>query len=300
VNRIRRAVRFALAATLAVAACCVPASAAGPAAAPAAADSTRSLDALIARARAEGWNTLPIGERVARFGLALEGAPYLDRTLEGPGPEVCRVPVSGFDCVTFMELCLDLARVTGGERAAGATAADVRAAVTFTRYRGGRLTDYTSRLHYTSEWIADNVAKGVLDDVTPSLGGVPCPPDVGFMSAHPDRYPALVAEPAFVDSMRRIEAAVRATARTCIPRDSVAAVEASFRSGDLVAIATSIGGLDYAHTGMIVRDASGVARFLHASSRHGRVFLDGPLSGYLANGPNHHTGVTIVRPREMP
>lgn len=291
----------------------------GPFAAPpprlaAAARPAVTLEDLLARASAARWDTLAIGERIARFGRALEGTPYLDGTLEAPGPEACRVTTAGFDCVTFMELCLDLARVTGpagpgaasggagvdrAERTAAATPDDVRAAVTFTRYRGGRLADYTSRLHYTSEWIADNVAKGVVEDVTASLGGADCAAAVNFMSRHPDAYAALEAHPAFVDSMRRIEEGVSALPRRCIPSDRVAAAEAGFRTGDLVAIATSVEGLDYAHTGIIVRDAEGVPRFMHASSKHGRVVLDGRLSEYLAGAPRSFTGVTVVRPREL-
>lgn len=248
---------------------------------------------LLARAHAQRWDTLAIGERVARFGLALEGAPYLAGTLEGPGPEVCRITTRGYDCVTFMELCLALARVTRG--GARPTEAEVRDAVTLTRYRGGRLAGYVSRLHYTSEWIADAEDKGVLEDVTAALGGVSCSLRVGYMSSHPDRYPALAAEPALVDSMRRIEAAIHRIGRACIPRARVAAIEPRLRTGDLVAIATSIGGLDYAHTGIVVRDGAR-ARLLHASSRHGRVTLDEPLGRWLERAPASMTGVTIARP----
>ena len=261
-----------------------------------------TIESLLARAHAQRWDTLAIGERIARFGLALEGTPYRDATLEGPGPEVCRITTDGFDCVTFMEMSLALGRVAGTNGAGLPSASpigsapDVRDAVTFTRYRRGRLTDYTSRLHYTGEWITDNVTKGVVEDVTSSLGGETCPFRVGYMSAHPERYPALVANPAFVDSMRRIERAINQTRHTCLPKNRVAAIESQLRSGDLIAIATSIEGLDYAHTGMIVRDKAGRPRFLHASSKHGRVILDGTLSQYLLSAPKSMIGVTVLRP----
>lgn len=254
-----------------------------------------SIEELLGRARREGWDTLAIGERVVRFGLAFEGAPYRGGTLEGPGPETCRVTTDGFDCVTFMELSLALARVS--VRGATATAAEVRDAVTLTRYRGGVLDGYVSRLHYTSEWIADGEAKGVFQDVTAGLGGSACSLRVGYMSEHPDRYPALAADPARVDSMRAIEARVNRTPRACVPKSRVAGIESRLRSGDLVAIATSIAGLDYAHTGIIVRDGRG-ARLLHASSQRGRVILDAPLGAYLEKAPKSMTGVTIVRPLE--
>jgi len=323
--RGKRARLYALGVAGAIALAAVPAVAHGgvAAAAKSVADMTRAraattLKDLLARACDARWDTLAIGERIARFGQALEGTPYEDGTLEGPGPEVCRVTTGGLDCVTFMELCLDLARISGpegpeaafagarrseaahGDRpACRADSADVFAAVTFTRYRGGRLTDYTSRLHYTSEWIADNVRKGVLDDVTASLGGADCARGVDFMSTHPDAYAALKTHPALVDSMRRIERAIVRLPRFCVPKDRVAAAEPGLHTGDLVAIATSTEGLDYAHTGIIVRDAHGVARFMHASSKHGKVILDGSLSDYLAGAPKSFTGVTIARPLEV-
>jgi len=176
------------------------------------------------------------------------------------------------------------------------TPADVLDAVTYTRYRGGRISGYDSRLHYTAEWIADNVAKGVVEDVTPSLGGVRHPIRVGFMSAHPELYPALRAEPSLVDSMRRIERHINAVPRTFVPKERVAAIEPRLESGDIIAVTTSIAGLDYSHTGLIFRDSAGVARFLHASSSQGRVVLDERIGRYLARGPKSNTGITVLRP----
>lgn len=255
---------------------------------------------LLARAAAARWDTLSIGERIGRFALALEGLPYLDGTLEGPGAEVCRVTGAGFDCVTFMETCLGLARITAPPATDAAPGfSDLVEAVTLTRYRDGRIDGYTSRLHYTSEWILENERRGVLHDVTASLGGAPRSPGVGYMSAHPGRYPALKADSTRVQVMRGIERGVNARAVTVLPKGEVAAIEAQLQTGDLIAIATSIAGLDYSHTGLIYRDAQGAARFLHASSAKRRVVLDVPLHEYLAGGPASQTGITVLRPREV-
>lgn len=256
-----------------------------------------SLDQLIETAYANHWDQLPIGERVGRFGQALEGIPYVGGTLEGSGPEVCRITTSGFDCVTFMELALDLARVTqAGSRKA--TPADVTAAVTYTRYRNGRLDGYLSRLHYTSEWITDNVRKGVVDDVTPTLGDVAFPLRVNYMSTHPQLYPALRMDPALVERMRRIENRINSGLRTQVPKDRVAAIESQLQTGDLVCIAASEAGLDYTHSGIIIRDGA-AARLLHASSKKGRVVLDERISAYLAHGSRSLLGITVLRPRPV-
>jgi cell wall-associated NlpC family hydrolase len=258
-----------------------------------------SIGDLLDQASRQGWNKLGIGLRSAMFGLALQGAPYREGTLDEPGPEVCRVTTEGFDCVTFVELSLNLARVMGpsvGKR--GPTEEQVRDAVVTTRYRGGVLDGYTSRLHYTAEWIADNAARGVVKDVTRSLGGVRYPVAVSHMSTHPDSYAVLRENPALVDSVRAIEARVSATSRTYIPKNNIPAVEPELKTGDIVAITTSRKGLDYAHMGIIVRDTKGDARFLHASSANGQVTLDTTLGEYLASGPKDYTGVTVVRPVE--
>lgn len=266
---------------------------------PASLDATPSLDVIIDRAIKQRWNKLAIGQRNAMFGLAFQGAPYLAGTLEGPGDERCRITTEGFDCVTFVELSLNLARVVGPNLGkAFPTEDDIRKAVELTRYRGGYVEGYESRLHYTAEWIADNVAKGVVKDVTPSLGGVRYPVAVSFMSSNPDSYAVLRGNPEMVDSIRAIEGRVSAVRRTYVPKSQVEKIEEQLKTGDIVAITTSIKGLDYAHAGVIVRDASGDARFLHASSTKGRVALDAPIVEYLASGPKHHTGITVVRPVE--
>ena len=195
-----------------------------------------------------------------------------------------------------METALNLARTTQAAAGLEPMPGDVTNAITYTRYRGGQLDGYLSRLHYTSEWIADNVAKGVIEDVTPSIGGEPFPLTVDFMSAHPERYPALSESAALTDSMRHIERRINSIPRTYVPRERVAAIERKLRTGDLVAITTtSIHGLDYAHTGLIVREGNG-ARLLHASSKRGRVTLDDRLGAYLARSARSNTGVTILRP----
>lgn len=65
--------------------------------------------------------------------------------------------LTGLDCVTFFENVLDMARIF---RQGKYEFDDLLAAVTHTRYRGGKLDGYLSRLHYTADWIHDNVAKG--------------------------------------------------------------------------------------------------------------------------------------------
>lgn len=237
------------------------------------------------------WKSLPIGGLVAKIGLQFVNVPYVAKTLEGRGKEQCRVSMDGLDCVTLFETSLNMARIVHQGKD---SLQDLIEAVTYTRYRDGVLTDFTSRLHYTSDWIDNNIKKGTVVDVTPQIGGKPFPLNVGFMSKNPSKYPALDTTPAFVTVMKDIEAQINKTSRTIIPKANVAAIEDQLQDGDIIAIATSKTGLDYSHTGLIVRDGKR-ARFLHASLVKKKVVFDGPISEYLS-GTETNLGITVLRP----
>ena len=243
------------------------------------------------RVSSEKWNKQPLGDLMGNIGMLLIGTPYVGGTLEGAGPEVCRVDLTGLDCVTLFENVLAMARCS---KLGTPTWDAFVAQVTMTRYRDGKLDGYTSRLHYTSEWIENNIAKGVVRDVTQELGGEVFPVRVSFMSEHPQYYPPLKADSSLVGTMAAIERRLGTTMRFIIPRDKIVDIESQLQTGDIVAIATSKAGLDYAHTGLIVRDGER-ARLLHASLTKKKVILDGPLADYIASVKTH-LGVSILRP----
>src|SRR2546422_6123075 len=146
-----------------------------------------TFERLLMLGRAGAWSELPIGERIGAIGMALRQTPYVAATLElYDDREVCSVDFRGLDCVAFFEPCLAFARIlTRGGRTPEALLSEV----TFLRYRGGRLTDYASRLHYTSDWFVDNQDKRVVRLITADLpGATRFTKLVGFMSAHPEAY----------------------------------------------------------------------------------------------------------------
>src|SRR6266508_744923 len=128
-----------------------------------------TFDRLVTQAREHRWAERPIGERSGAIGMALRDTPYVDGTLElYEDREVCSVNLRGLDCVTFFESTLAFARML---RRGGHTPEALLAEVSFTRYRGGQLTDYASRLHYLSDWFFDNEHKRVVRLITPELPG---------------------------------------------------------------------------------------------------------------------------------
>ena len=237
------------------------------------------------------WRALPLGKLIAKVGLQLVDAPYVGGTLDGSGRERCTVDMLRLDCVTLFEVSLNMGRIM---KQGKDSLHDLIEAVTFTRYRDGVLSDYTSRLHYTSDWIENNIQKGTVVDVTSQLGGKPFPLALGFMSQNPKYYPALVENPQLVPVMQTIEQRVNMTSRTIIRKEDIASIEEKLQDGDIIAIATSKKGLDYSHTGLIVREGNKV-RFLHASSVKKKVMLDGPISEYV-NRAESNLGITVLRP----
>jgi hypothetical protein len=204
---------------------------------------------IMARAAAERMDTLPIGEIVVRVARPFVGEPYTPQTLELEGPERVVVNLREFDCVTYVESVLALARlIRDGRSSFGEFTGELRRL----RYRDGQLDGYPRRLHYCSEWIADNERLGLVRDVTAELGGRQVTEPVNFMSRNVEAYPKLVETPAFVDQIRRAEERLSGLTRYAIPQREIGAVADRIRNGDVIATTSTIHGLDIAHTGFAI------------------------------------------------
>jgi hypothetical protein len=212
----------------------------------------------IAWARQQHFDTLPTGAIMARLGRTFVGYPYVPGTLEAEGPEHLVVNLRTFDCVTFVENMLALARVVR----AGGGYARFTSELTRIRYRDGALNGYPSRLHYFSEWIANNEAKSIVRDITRELGGVVDPEPITFMSTHRSSYRQL-ADQNVLREIETREKRLSATPRYVIPENAIATVAKDIRDGDVIAAATNLPGLDIAHTGLALW-VDGKLHLMHA------------------------------------
>lgn len=212
----------------------------------------------IERAQRERLDTLPVGEIIAQVGSWFVGAPYTAHTIEQPGPEQLVINLREFDCVTFVENMLAFARTI---RAGKDEFAAFRNEIQRLRYRDGMIDGYPSRLHYFSEWIANNEAKGIVKNETPSLGVVDHEP-IDFMSTHRESYRQLT-DASFYDQIVAMEQRLSETPRFMIPQDRIAQLEQHVRDGDIIAATSSVKGLDVAHTGIAVW-RSGRLHLMHA------------------------------------
>ncbi len=254
---------------------------------------------IVNKALAANWSRLPMGELIGKIALELKGTPYVGFTLEvSKDVEYCVINLKCLDCVTFFEDSLCMARML---KKGKSTPEDLITEVRTTRYRGGRMGDFTTRLHYTTDWFVDNQEKGVVKILTPELPGAkPFTQKVGIMSRHPENYRQLVAHPELVPAIRSAEDRINAQSLMYLPMDKLAAAEHLLQTGDIVGVTTTEEGIDIAHTGLCIKDEQGVVHFMDASSAPSRmqVTLEPEISKCL-NWSSKLTGVMIARPLEV-
>lgn len=190
-------------------------------------------------------DTLSIGDAIAALGRTFVGTKYTPGTLELEGDERLIVNLRELDCVTFIENVLAIVRIV---RAGTPDYDSFKRELVRIRYRDGVLSGYASRLHYFSEWIADNAAKGIVENVTLDVGGVQDTGDLSFMTSNADAYRQL-ADSAVVEEIRRIELTLSGRERYYIPEGEIAEAAQNIRDGDIIAATSTLEGLDIAHTG---------------------------------------------------
>jgi hypothetical protein len=258
------------------------------------------FDSLVAKARQENWKALPIGERTAAVGRALVGTRYKSFTLEIDNRiEAPSVNFNGLDCWTFFEISLAFARMLN-EPEENWTPEQLLHYVELDRYRGGQCTgEYLSRLHYLEDWLADNDRRGLVEDLTRSLGGTSVPHSAREMTVGWRHYRYLAANRSLLGPLGQMEARVSSRPLYQIPKSHVASIEGKLRSGDIIGIISRDGRSLYStsHVGLALRVADGSLHFMHASSprNYGKVVIDSTLSSYLARYRTD-SGILVARP----
>ncbi len=254
---------------------------------------------LVAKAKAENWKNLPIGERTAAVGQSLLGTRYkhftleIDNRIESPS-----VNFNGVDCWTFFEISLAFARMLN-EPEANWTPSEMLRYIELDRYRGGACTgEYLSRLHYLEDWLYDNNRRGLVEDLTSQLGGKSVPHSAREMSIGWRHYRYLAANKSLLGPLARMEQSVSSRPLYQIPKNRVAKIESKLQSGDIIGIVSRDRGGMYStsHVGLALRTSDGL-HFMHASApnNYGKVVVDSRISQYLARYRSD-SGIMVARP----
>ena len=240
----------------------------------------------------QGLETTDMGNTVVSVGKTFEGAPYVAKTLEINQEETLIVNLREFDCTTYVENVLAFSLLVSKEEE------DINAFTSVLRnirYRDGEVNGYPSRLHYFTDWIADNENKGLVRNISQDLGGEKLEKEINFMSEHRDLYPML-KEDSSVEQIKLTEGELSKRNLYYLPKEAIAGAESRMQNGDIIALATSIDGLDVTHTGFAIRSEDGRIHLLHASSSGQVEITKMPLTDYLS-GIKSNIGIIVARPQ---
>jgi hypothetical protein len=241
-------------------------------------------------------NLLPINQVVIAIGKSFLGTDYAASTLEKGEKESLVINLTGLDCYTFLESSLALARCI---KEGKTSFEDYQKELINIRYRDGKLNGYPSRLHYFSDWVYDMNKRGIGNDITKELGGIPYIKNIDFMSAHIEAYKQLHVSPDFVEEISVIERKISVRNNFWIPQAEIEKNESKIQSGDIIGITTNIAGLDISHTGIAIRMDDGRIHLMHAPNIGFKVQItEKPLSIYI-QGNKKQTGIIVLRPEEV-
>jgi len=204
-------------------------------------------------------------DRIDLISRRLLGRPYQPNPLIGSADtaEVFTAALDGFDCVTYLETILALARAANVD--------DFTRWLRKIRYEQGHVS-WRRRNHYMTLWIRNNVRQGIISPV--AMPTVPT-----------------ISRERVLNVVSGLDA--RRTRVKCIPKSAATRLEAYLQTGDLMFFASTRTNLDVFHAGIIVGNGERVL-MRHASRSHGAVVEQG-LREFLKE--NRMAGVIVMRPQ---
>lgn len=235
---------------------------------------------------------LPINQLLIKTALHFTNIPYVVSTLENNKQEQLVVNLHEFDCTTFVESCIALSKTLKWGKT---TFADYCNELQHIRYRNGAIKDYTSRLHYMTDWVFENSKRGLISDISQKLGATLEAKEINYMSTHIHAYKALRNAPELQNKTVSIEKEIsKRQTFYYLKKADINSVANKIKDGDIVIFATTLKGMDYSHVGIAYHN-KGKLGFIHASSKATKVLVEPlSLSDYCAK-QKLCTGITVLR-----
>ena len=204
-----------------------------------------------------------LGKRLEQVSNRLLWRPYVEGSLGGgPGiPEVLRVTLEAFDCVTYLEVVLALA--------CSGTLNEFVSTVRRIRYERGEI-DWLHRNHYMIDWARNNQSEGLIANLTAG--------------------PATIEKTCSLDLIPGLPA--KTAGFSYFPKESLSQVADLVETGDLVFFVSTRNDLDVFHTGLLIKP-KGQVMLRHATRSAGAV-IDQELIEFV--GKNEPAGFVLLRP----
>lgn len=232
------------------------------------------------------------GTTIVSIGKTFMNVPYVAKTLEIGETETLVVNLHGLDCTTFVENVLAFGLMLKSKKSDFDSFTRTLETI---RYKNGELNGYSSRLHYFTDWIRNNTSKSLIKDITIDIGGIEVKKAINFMGTHRNLYPFLANDENYAQILKT-EENLNQKNICFLPQDQIEVNEHLIQSGDIIALATAIKGLDVTHTGIATREKDGRIHLLHASTGSMQVEVSKlPLADYLKKIKNN-IGIIISRP----
>ena len=207
-----------------------------------------------------------LSENIFNVAKSFLDVPYVAGTLEVEGDERLVVNTDSLDCTTFVELSV--------ARWLASDSVTFEQQVQTLRYRDGVVDGYLSRLHYFTDWVGENERRGVWHELSGEDGSTGGRYDtLCTLEKRYAQYPVSYIDKAYLH---------------------LSPNELPIRTGDILALVTSIEGLDVTHLGFAVWKGDKL-HLMHASMTHKKVVVDErTLYDYLQTRKSC-PGVRVVR-----
>lgn len=246
---------------------------------------------LMSRAVDSSLDELSLGSIMQEVGKEFLGAEYVAGLLDEGDRERLVLSLTKFDCVLFVETVMAASmNIAAEDSSFDGFANRVRSL----RYRDGNIDGYCSRLHYFSDWIADNERRGLVKNLTSTIRGSVRMEAPTFMSEHRELYSRFATNDSLFEGIKEMERDLKDVPLFYLPQEQIAGAYRHLKAGDIIATSTSVEGLDVSHTGLAYDNGDGTFGFMHASTSGG-VKVSADLSQYVI-GNRKQTGIVVVRP----
>ncbi|MFV0468893.1 MAG: N-acetylmuramoyl-L-alanine amidase-like domain-containing protein [Dysgonomonas sp.] len=253
-------------------------------------------DSLIFKKYCEAFyikRNLCLSDLTTETALYFQGTPYVASTLDkNTDKEKLVINLREFDCTTFVENCIALSLVIKSENCNFKNYCHILQQL---RYRTGIIDDYSSRLHYASDWIFENVSKNIFSDISRTIGGQLIAKEINFMSTHPQSYPQLEKDKKMQGKIKNIEQSLnKRSGLYVIEKQKIENIDKDIKNGDIILFSTLIEGLDFTHMGIAYVDNDRVS-FIHASSLAKKVIIEKHTLSQYCLSSKRCNGIVVLR-----
>lgn len=247
----------------------------------------------------EGLKELPAAGRVAFFAKKLVGSPSALRSevLEADTIEFS-VNAHSFTPLSFISTCIALAQAY--ETSSAPNWRDFVDKYENIMYKKGEATDFVSRFLYPSDWIADNIFRGNVTDVTFNLDGLAArkkEKSIDYISHHRDSFKAFADEKNY-ERLKMLEMGFRNHQIPYISNGDLTnpnRFKQQAKDGDIFFLLTPDFNLDSREMGILTRDGDRLLIIQLSPSKDAVTLEELPFENYVKRNVKRIQGARIIR-----